>query len=217
MKRIISMLLVLAMMISSFCLTAYAENEIIEEKDENEIVATVSLCSCLYVFPIKGHTWIYVENLSDKVQRVGLYDLPVGEGMSVGTYSFSASDGWGVYYNVECYRQNRDNNFENIWSVTKELTQSELDTLSKRLANYVNYWDFYFNCAFFAFSIWNSVSRDFLIPLVLPGISHIQVMLLGAKKGVLQLYEVKPEQVFRQRGSLGSAYLEPVSDKTLNG
>lgn len=216
MKKIISIFLVFVMMISSFCLTAYAEDEIIEEKDENEIVATVSLCSCLYFFPIMGHTWIYVENLSDEVQRVGLYDLPVGEGVSVGTFAFSVHDGLGVYYNLECFRQNRDNNIGNIWSVTKELTQSELDSLSKNLANYVNYWDLYFNCAFFAFSIWNSVSRSFLIPPVLPGIFHIQVMLIGAKKGVLDLYEAKPDQVFRQRGSLDSAYLEPVSDKTLN-
>lgn len=197
--------------------TVSEETTIPESGGEDEIVATVSVCSCIYVFPISGHTWIYVENLSDEVQRVGLYDLPVGQGVSIGTYSFSASDGWGVYYNVEAYRQNRDNNTENIWSITKELTQSELDSLSRRIAAYVNYWDFYFNCAFFAFSIWNSASGDFLIPLVLPGISQIEVILAGGKKGVLEMYEPSEDCVFRQRGSGSSAYLEPVSLKTING
>ena len=80
----------------------------------------------------------------------------------------------------------------------------------------MNYWDFYFNCAFFAFSIWNSVSGDFLIPLVIPAISQLEVILAGGKKGVLEMYEPTEDQIFRQRGSGSSAYLEPVSDWTIN-
>lgn len=138
------------------------------ETDSDEIVATVSLLSCMYLFPISGHTWIYVENLSDKKQTVGLYDVPVGQGVSIGSFAFTASDGWGIYYNLEAYRENRDDNMGNHWSVTKSLTQSELDDLSAEIANYINYWDFYFNCAFFSFSIWNDASGSFLIPLVIP-------------------------------------------------
>lgn len=196
--------------------TVSEETVIPESGGEDEIVATVSVCSCIYVFPISGHTWIYVENLSDKVQRVGLYDLPVGQGVSIGSFSFSVSDGFGIYYNLEAYRENRDNNSANHWSITKELTQKELDSLSKSIAGYVNYWGFYFNCAFFAFSIWNSASGDFLIPLVLPGISQIEVIIDGGKKGVLEMYQPTEDQIFRQRGSGSSAYLEPISADTLN-
>lgn len=202
--------------------TPEAENAVsedaadIQNNDENEIVATVSVCSCIYVFPISGHTWIYVENLSDKVQRVGLYDLPVGQGVSIGSFSFSVSDGWGIYYNLEAYRENRDNNSANHWSITKELTQEELDSLSKSIAGYVNYWDFYFNCAFFAFSIWNSASGDFLIPNVIPALSQLMVIIAGGKKGVLEMYEPTEDQLFRQKGSGSSAYLEPISADTLN-
>ena len=35
------------------------------EDSENEIVATLYLCSNITVWPIVGHAWIYVENLSD--------------------------------------------------------------------------------------------------------------------------------------------------------
>lgn len=215
-KRLLSLVLAAVMLFSAACVTAYADGELTEQENENEIVATVSICSCIYFFPISGHTWIYVENLSDSVQRVGLYDLPVGQGVSIGSFSFSVSDGWGIYYNVEGYRENRDNNSSNHWTKTKELTQSELDSLSRNIANYVNYWDFYFNCAFFAFSIWNSASGDFLIPLVIPAISQLEVILAGGKKGVLEMYEPTEDQIFRQRGSGSSAYLEPVSIRTIN-
>ena len=215
-KKLLSLVLAAVMLFSAACVTAYADGSLTEQEDENEIVATVSICSCIYFFPISGHTWIYVENLSDRVQRVGLYDLPVGQGVSIGSFSFSVADGWGVYYNIEAFRENRDNNSSNHWTKTKELTQSELDSLSNNIANYVNYWDFYFNCAFFAFSIWNSVSGDFLIPLVIPAISQLEVILAGGKKGVLEMYEPTEDQVFRQRGSGSSAYLEPVSDWTIN-
>ena len=215
-KRLLSLVLAAVMLFSAACVTAYADGSLTEQEDENEIVATVSICSCIYFFPISGHTWIYVENLSDRVQRVGLYDLPVGQGVSIGSFSFSVADGWGVYYNIEAFRENRDNNSSNHWTKTKELTQSELDSLSNNIANYVNYWDFYFNCAFFAFSIWNSVSVDFLIPLVIPAISQLEVILAGGKKGVLEMYEPTEDQIFRQRGSGSSAYLEPVSDWTIN-
>lgn len=215
-KRLLSLVLAAVMLFSAACVTAYADGSLTEQEDENEIVATVSICSCIYFFPISGHTWIYVENLSDRVQRVGLYDLPVGQGVSIGSFSFSVADGWGVYYNIEAFRENRDNNSSNHWTKTKELTQSELDSLSRDIANYVNYWDFYFNCAFFAFSIWNSASGDFLIPLVIPAISQLEVILAGGKKGVLEMYEPTEDQIFRQRGSGSSAYLEPVSDWTIN-
>lgn len=215
-KKLLSLVLAAVMLFSAACVTAYADGSLTEQEDENEIVATVSICSCIYFFPISGHTWIYVENLSDRVQRVGLYDLPVGQGVSIGSFSFSVADGWGIYYNVEAFRENRDNNSSNHWTKTKELTQSELDSLSSNIANYVNYWDFYFNCAFFAFSIWNSASGDFLIPLVIPAISQLEVILAGGKKGVLEMYEPTEDQIFRQRGSGSSAYLEPVSDWTIN-
>lgn len=186
------------------------------ETDDEEIVATVSLFSCMYIFPVSGHTWIYVENLSDKTQRVGLYDLPAGQGVSIGSFSISVSDGWGIYYNVECYRENRDNNLDSHWSVTKNLTQSELDDLSEHLRTYKNYWGVVRSCSFFTFSIWNDVAGTFLIPVTFPAITQLEVMLAGAKKGQLKIYAHTADQVFRQIGTGDEAYLVHAGQETID-
>ncbi len=217
MKHFSKLIAFVLAIVLAFSLTpvAFAGKASSADNSEN-VVATVSLCSCIYTFPVSGHTWIYVENLSDKIQRVGLYDVPVDQGVSIGSFSFSVSDGWGLYYNLEAYRENRDNNAGNHWVVTKGLTQSELDDLSDYIAHYLNYWDLYFNCAFFSFSTWNHVSHNLLIPLVIPAISQLEVIMAGAKKGTMKMYCPSKDQIFRQSDSGSSAQLVPVSEKTLN-
>ncbi len=194
----------------SFSVIGYAENEESTETDE-EIVATFSLMSCIYVFPISGHTWLYIENKSDEPIQVGLYEVPVGEGVSIGSFAFTSRDGWGIYYNLEALRENRNERHDIHWSKTVELNKSQLEKLSNDIADYINYWDFYFNCAFFAFSIWNSNTDDFLFPLVIPAISQAQVKSVGAEKGVLEMYFPREDQVFRQKGSRDKAYLVPAT------
>ena len=194
-----------------------AEEETTEPEipdDPDEKVATLSICSCMSTPVVAGHTYIYVENLSDEPIEVGLYEVPVGQGVSLGTLSFSVYDGWGIYYNLETYREPREGHIPQIWSKTMELDKSDLEKLDKKLDNFVNYWGLFFNCSFFAFSVWNNISGDFLIPLVIPGLSHLVVRAVG-EKGVLELYKSEPNQVFKQRGTGKNAYLEPVGEKTL--
>ncbi len=182
--------------------------------DENATVATLSLCTCVYFFPFVGHAWIYVHNYSDVPQQVGLYEVPVGQGVSVGSFSFSVSDGWGLYYNLEAHRENRDGNTSRIWSNTVEMTQAELDELSDALLDYPNYWGFVGNCATFAYSMWNKVTGDSYFSMLIPAITWLQIVIGGAEKGALQMYTPTRDQVFRQRGSGDDAYLEPVGDLT---
>lgn len=190
--------------------------ENIPEEDLTEKVATVSVCSCIYVWPISGHTWIYVHNYSGEPIQVGLYEVPAGQGVSVGSFSFSVRDGWGLYYNLEAYRENRDDNSANHWTITKELNADELEILSSSLKDYPNYWGFAANCATFAFSIWNSVTGDHFFSLLIPAISQFMVRVGGGEKGVMEMYYPTREQIFRQVGSGGEACLEPVSDETFN-
>ncbi len=186
------------------------------EAQDNEIVARFYLMSCMYIFPISGHTWIYVENLSDEPIQVGLYEVPVGEGVSIGSYCFTAYDGPGLYYNLEAHRENKNDNQDTHYSIATDLNKAELKHLSDDIAGYVNYWDFYFNCAFFSFSIYNGNSNGFLIPLVIPGISQIQVILAGGKQGSVGMFVPTRDQVLRQKGSLDNAELVPVCDKTFD-
>ena len=79
------------------------EPEVSKPLQDNDVVAN------LYVFYDKsdihgfGHTWIYVENLTNQELKVGIYPLPAYEGVSVGT--LPEYDGWGLYYNIEAYQQ----------------------------------------------------------------------------------------------------------------
>lgn len=184
--------------------------------DADKIIARLSVCSSLTVPPFVGHTYIYVHNLSDNPIQVGLYEVPVGQGVSVGTFSFSVWDGWGLYYNVEAYRENRDGREGKVWSKSMDLTAEGLEKLSGSLKNYLNYWDFFFNCAFFAYTTWNGASGNFFIPLIIPAFSHLVIMIAGGEKGALDMYYPEEGQVFRQRGNGDSAWLEPVGNATLN-
>lgn len=186
-------------------------------KSPDTIVARASLFAAMYFFPVSGHTWIYVENLTDEPITVGIYEVPAGQGVSVGVFSFSVNDGWGIYYNLEAYRENRNNNISDCRSITKDMTRSELEKLSNTIKNYPNMWDiFIFNCTYFAFSVWNKSSDNFFIPMMIPALAMLEVIIVGAPKGVTQMYYPTKDQVFKQRGTGDNAYLEPCGEKTLS-
>lgn len=186
-------------------------------KSPDTIVARASLFAAMYFFPVSGHTWIYVENLTDEPITVGIYEVPAGQGVSVGVFSFSVNDGWGIYYNLEAYRENRNNNISDCRSITKDMTRSELEKLSNTIKNYPNMWDiFIFNCTYFAFSVWNKNSDNFFIPMMIPALAMLEVIIVGAPKGVTQMYYPTKDQVFKQRGTGDNAYLEPCGEKTLS-
>lgn len=187
-----------------------------EQDDNDGVIATLTLASQVYVWPVSGHTWLYVENLSDEPIQVGLYTVPVGEGVSMGTFSFSVFDGWGIYYNLESYRTNRDEDFYDCTRVTTELDAAGLERLNNALFSYPNMWGLYMNCMGFAFTVWNAVTGDFFVPLILPPFALFQVMAhSGSTKG-LKMCDVPSEKVYKQKGSGESAYLESVGSWTLS-
>lgn len=209
MKKLLSAILILAMLLSTATF-AYAEEDVALSTDET--VATISLCSNIYVWPISGHTWIYVHNNSDEPIQVGHYEVLPDQGMSIGAFSFSVNDGWGLYYNMESYKENEKNRAHNVRSISEEINAEQLATLSENLIKYPNYWGFVNNCATFSFSIWNSVTGDAYFSLLIPAISDFMILCGGGKKGTLKMYQQPRDQVFRQVGFGENAHLEPVSD-----
>ncbi len=188
-----------------------------EETDNNDgCVATLSLCSAIYVWPISGHTWIYIHNNSDEPIQVGHYEIPVGEGVSVGVFSFSVNDGWGIYYNIEAYKENTKNRMDKVWSKSTELDADELDTLHTRLLSYPNYWGFGGNCATFAFSMWNSVTHEGYFSLLIPAITQFMLMVSGAEKGTLEMFCPSRDNVYRLKGYGDNAHLERASDYSVS-
>lgn len=210
-KRMISFFLVLIIVFSA-AQTAFAENE---TDSADETVAKIWVCSNMSIPFVIGHTYVYVRNLSDEPIKVGLYEVPAGEGVSVGCFAFSAYDGWGIYYNLEAYRENKKSKEGRIWSKSEDLTAEGLENLNDYLLGYVNHWDPIFNCSYFSYSVWNAATGDSLIPSPLPIIAHLMLMLTGGEKGTLDMFYAETSQVYRQRGSGNSAYLEHVSNATL--
>ncbi len=172
------------------------------------IVANLSVVTRVEGF---GHAWIYVENLTEVPLQVGHYTLPPNQGVSVGLFSFTCDDGIGIYYNVESYCCNVHGG-DGLVSITTDLDEKEMEKLSNKLLDYPNHWDPFFNCMYFAFSMWNSVSGRKVIPLVIPAFGQLQLRMHGGKSNNLDMYCPTPDQVFRLEGKFGKPkVLVPVS------
>lgn len=219
MKKVLAVILCVAMLLSVTTFAFASENIVSEEtgvSETDEAVATISLCSNIYVWPISGHTWIYVHNNSDEPIQVGHYEVPVGQGVSVGAFSFSVDDGWGLYYNIEAYKENGKNRMDSVCSISEDLDAEELATLSEKLKNYPNYWGFVANCATFSFSMWNSVTGDHFFSLLIPAISELMIIIGGGERGVLEMYQPPREHVYRQKGFGDDAHLVLASDYSVS-
>ena len=173
---------------------------------DNDIVADI------YVFYDKsdihgaGHTWIYIENLTDQELKVGVYTLPPNEGVSVGT--LPEYDGWGIYYNVEAYQQGIYG-MEDQLSMKDQITLRKLRHVSNFIVSYPNFWDpVFFNCMLFAFLAWDMGSWKILIPLFFPIIGKIQMLIYPHETGTL-MKPVTKDKVYRQTGMFGWAGLMP--------
>ena len=178
----------------------------IKPLQDNDIVAD------LYVFYDKsdihdwGHTWIYIENLTDQDLKVGAYTLPPDEGVSVGT--LPEYDGWGLYYNIEAYQQGIYG-MEDQLSIKEKITLRKLRNVSNFIVSYPNFWDpILFNCMLFAFLAWDMGSWKILIPLFFPIIGKAQMLIYPHETGTL-MKPVTKDKVYRQTGMYGWAGLMP--------
>ena len=164
------------------------------------------------IHPI-GHMWVYLENLTDKPMKVGLYTVPANKGMSVGV--FARKDGFGIYYNVEAYTQ-AAYGLENQICLKDQLTADKVQDVSNALLNYNNHWDPIFNCMYFAFRIWNAgcSPSNKLVHLIWPPLGTLQIK-FKTHYFELPMKGVTKDKVYRQIGSGSKAYLEPANLKSL--
>ncbi len=180
-----------------------------QEPEEAEYVAKLCICARTRVF---GHVWLYVENLTDGELKVGAYTLPQGQGVSIGTFFFSRSNGGGIYYNVEAYCGNATG-LEKTESASMLITAEQLVIISKKtLKN--NQWNPFINCGFFATNAWNAVSDIHIAYGVFPFITKSSIKRKGGE-GVPQMYVPTAEQVFKQKGFNENATLKPATRGTL--
>ncbi len=192
--------------------TTQAPEKIPKEDAQNTV--QMSICMRNSGFPAFFHVWIYIHNTSDEAVKVGAYDLPAGEGVSVGSWGMSVLDKWGIYYNIESYAS-RERTAEDYYVMTKALTLQELETVSEEITKW-NYWDFFFNCTVFACRVWNCVGGEYILPVPLPLITLLQMSIHGAEKNALEMFVPDEERVYKQIGSGAEASLEKVEERSID-
>lgn len=181
-----------------------------DEVDDGRVVARMYICTQQVGL---GHAWIYIESMFNGEMTVGCYTLKPYQGVSMGTFLFSRADGGGLYYNVEAYCANKWGLKNKSWLGT-DLTKKQLVKVSDRIKDW-NYWDFYFNCTFFAAEIWNCVSKKKIVPIMFPFFVKWQILAKGGNKNT-EMLPVEPEDCYKQKGRGDRAYLIQVKERTLN-
>ncbi len=187
------------------------------EPEDEPVYGENDTVALMYVYYIKtkihpiGHCWVYIENLTDKEMTVGLYTVPPHEGVSVGV--FCRKDGLGIYYNVEAYSQTTYG-MDGQLSMCEELTYDEVDDVTDAILGFLNHWDPFFNCMYFAFKVWNSASDRKLISIVFPIFGKLQMKAYSHDYNV-PMKPVEKSQTYRQKGTGNKAYLKQATDKVL--
>ena len=203
-KRILTILLAALMLTGVFAICASAEDA--TAPVEEEIIARMYIGHRTRDNNLSGHTWIYIENLSDKTITVGVYKVAPGTGVSVGTYGTSVKNGAGVYYNVEAWRY-RNYTPDGCIADSKDLTKEYLDIVNSKILN-TNKWSKFLNCGYFALRVWNSVPGNSLIYLIWPTMTHIQLLATPGHFYGFDMTVPTVDDCYRMIGTGSSAYLE---------
>lgn len=196
-KRIISLLLALVLTLS-IGVIAFAADEDPDTDKGSEKVATLYLMISLKNKK-EPHVWLYFINTSDHAIMVGQYKVAKGEHLSVGSWDDRGS-GKGIHYNLERYMmtvvdpKKEVPEGEEPEKVTKDYTTSihttitatQLSTISAAFDG-MNHWDYYFNCNYFAVTIWNLCSPRMILHLGTPYLTRFFMFIyLGNKKFEMQ-------------------------------
>lgn len=224
MKKILSVLLAV-ICVFSLAMTAFAEDtaaqpetavtdentetaedaadpEEPEEPVEPEEVFDVTMYICATANSLTGHVWLYFVNNSNVTVKIGYADLEPGMGMSVGSLRNSRKDGGGTYYNGEAAMAARDGKLESLknhtHSLKMSLTKEQLEKVNEKIKSKNVYEMIFCNCGVFATSVWNSVSNKKVVHIVLPIFTILNMKILGAKKGELQMQNPTGFKAFKQ-------------------
>lgn len=196
-----------------YACTACHDEYTVTTEHENKFVAKMYLVAKRQVSPL-GHMWVYIHNNSNHPIEVGAYTVPVGQGVSVGVFGLTRSDGIGLYYNIEAYAVNKYG-IDSVICMQEYLTQDKLEKVSKKVRS-SNFWDpMFFNCTGAAFAIWNAGASTTLVPLIFPVFGRLQ-MLSRPHTEEIDMYYPKATQVFKQRGTGKNARLEQVSEGSIS-
>ena len=201
-KRILAVLLSIIILAGALVIPVAAGST-----ESDEIVARMYIGHKDRYLNFSGHTWIYIENLSDHELMVGAYPLKKGKGVSIGTFGYAIANGKGLYYNVEAYRYRNDEEDASIY-VSKDLTQEQLDKVSKKIRK-SGIWDYTLNCAYSAIGIWNASFGKPLVYVMIPTLHQVQILMKPSHAKGLKMQPAKTSDVYKQIGKGDKAYIVP--------
>ena len=184
-----------------------------EEPENTDYYARMSIISNWN--SVVPHVFFYVENLTGHDIAVGAYSCPAGQSVSVGSFGMSVSDGAGIYYNLEKYRNEYKGEYRGIRCLSQVISKSDLENVTKFILNNNVFDPIVRNCSWFATGCWNAGGGDRLPRVVvLPWIMRALMTARGAD-GYANLSHVERDQVMRQVGRGSSATVRVVSDGSL--
>lgn len=177
------------------------------------IVARMYLCHRWSKFPSLGHVWVYVENLTAQEMQIGAYTVPAYEGVSLGCFGLTRSDGGGTYYNVEAHCGNKYG-VSGMIALKQDLNAAQVARVSKAACRR-NWWDPFNNCVFYAVGVWNAGGGRFVLPFIFPTVVKWQI-LAADHVNEIQMTDIPADRVFKQIGTGSSATLRVCQEGSLD-
>lgn len=129
------------------CLTAFADTSVIR----------LSIFCYYKNTDGAGHAWLMIENSTPNYYDVGAYRISPYETITVGTWGNLSNN--GVWYNVEAIGVNQNGLWTDRVSLTKDITEQNLQTISGYINNH-DYWNISYNCTVFVKDIWNMIFNN---------------------------------------------------------
>ena len=105
-----------------------------------------------------GHSWITITNNTYYSYDLGHYYLVAGEVITISIWG-NIPEHMGIWYNVESYAIDELDYYDGRVSVSKIISEDDLEEISSFLLSHNSYWGVY-NCSSFTTDIWNLVCDD---------------------------------------------------------
>ncbi len=183
-KRLLALALALIMALSIpvFC---YAQGEVkaAEEADAADSISLGKVADIYLIFttanPKIPHLWIYMVNTSNETLTVGHYKLPAGESVSMGAWK-DRGNGPGIHYNLERYWVKKET-YGRAIAIHGSVNKLELKLITATINSH-NYWNWVFNCVWFATSVWNKANLRIVPYLASPRIACAFMLLYGGRR-----------------------------------
>lgn len=105
-----------------------------------------------------GHAFLSFKNTSSSPVTLGPLNVYPGHEVTFGTWGNRGAHS-GIWYNLESYYANYENDFQGRVSLLTGVTYSDLRTINSLIENN-DAWTDVNNCSSFAVKIWNSISSN---------------------------------------------------------